>query len=79
MTGFSKRVAQLPTYPMAELPAIKRRLIEQGVDVIALGEHRKAIADNDLRRIVDRVRTPSAGASATTSAHVEAVGYGHGV
>ncbi len=37
MTGFSKRVAQLPTYPMAELPAIKRRLIEQGVDVIDVG------------------------------------------
>jgi len=37
VTGFSKRVAQLPTYPMAELPAIKRRLIEQGVDVIDVG------------------------------------------
>ena len=37
MTGFSKRVAQLPGYPMAELPAIKRRLIEQGVDVIDVG------------------------------------------
>jgi len=46
--------------------------------VISLGEHRKAVADGDLRRIVDRVRTPS---SATTVAppHVEAVGYGHGV
>jgi LL-diaminopimelate aminotransferase len=37
VTGFSKRVAQLPGYPMAELPAIKRRLIEQGVDVIDVG------------------------------------------
>ncbi|HJS43982.1 MAG TPA: aminotransferase class I/II-fold pyridoxal phosphate-dependent enzyme [Gemmatimonadales bacterium] len=37
MSGFSKRVARLPTYPMAELPAIKRRLIEQGVDVIDVG------------------------------------------
>ena len=35
--SFSKRVAQLPTYPMAELPAIKRRLIQQGVDVIDVG------------------------------------------
>src|SRR5213594_3622139 len=35
--SFSKRVALLPTYPMAELPAIKRRLIEQGVDVIDVG------------------------------------------
>jgi LL-diaminopimelate aminotransferase len=37
VTVFSKRVAQLPTYPMAELPAIKRRLIEQGVDLIDVG------------------------------------------
>jgi len=35
--SFSKRVAQLPTYPMAELPAIKRRLLHQGVDVIDVG------------------------------------------
>ena len=37
MSGYSKRVAQLPIYPMAELPAIKRRLIAQGVDVIDVG------------------------------------------
>jgi len=37
VTGFSKRVAQLPGYPMAELPAIKRRLVERGVDVIDVG------------------------------------------
>jgi LL-diaminopimelate aminotransferase len=37
VTAFSKRVGQLPTYPMAELPAIKRRLIEQGVDLIDVG------------------------------------------
>jgi LL-diaminopimelate aminotransferase len=37
VSGFSKRVARLPTYPMAELPAIKRRLVQQGVDVIDLG------------------------------------------
>jgi 2-isopropylmalate synthase len=47
--------------------------------VIALGEHRKAIADGDLRRIVDRVRTPPAAPAGATAAHVEAVGYGHGV
>ena len=35
--SLSKRVAHLPTYPMAELPAIKRRLIQQGVDVIDVG------------------------------------------
>lgn len=37
MPGPSKRVGLLPTYPMAELPAIKRRLIQQGVDVIDVG------------------------------------------
>src|SRR5919198_6537333 len=37
LAGFSKRVGALPTYPMAELPAIKKRLIEQGVDVIDVG------------------------------------------
>jgi 2-isopropylmalate synthase len=61
--------------------------------VISLGEHRKAIADGDLRRIVDRIRTSldSLSASASkgelgqdrsagaTPTHVEAVGYGHGV
>jgi 2-isopropylmalate synthase len=48
--------------------------------VIALGEHRKIVGDGDLRRIVERVRSPQASATlpaATT--HVEAVGYGHGV
>src|SRR5262249_44123550 len=31
--------------------------------VIALGEHRKVIADGDLRRIVDRLQTPQASAA----------------
>ena len=47
--------------------------------VISMGEHRKAIADGDLRRIVDRVRTPAPAGTATATPHVEAVGYGHGV
>jgi hypothetical protein len=47
--------------------------------VISLGEHRKAIGDGDLRRIVDRVRTPAAAAATSTTAQVETVGYGHGV
>jgi len=47
--------------------------------VITLGEHRKAIADNDLRRIIERVRTPDAASAATHPHHVETVGYGHGV
>src|SRR2546421_132980 len=47
--------------------------------VISLGEHRKAIADGDLRRIVERVRTPSTTSPGVPSSHVEASGYGHGV
>jgi LL-diaminopimelate aminotransferase len=37
VTKLSKRVVDLPGYPMAEIPAIKRRLIEQGVDLIDVG------------------------------------------
>ncbi len=37
MTRFSKRLSLLPVYPMAEIPAIKRRLVQQGVDVIDVG------------------------------------------
>lgn len=48
MSGFSKRVARLPTYPMAELPAIKRRLIEQGVDVIDVGAGDADFAPPDI-------------------------------
>jgi 2-isopropylmalate synthase len=48
--------------------------------VIDLGEHRKAIADGDLRRIVDRIRsTPAQSAATSAATHMEAVGYGHGV
>jgi len=47
--------------------------------VISLGEHRKAIADGDLRRIIDRVRTPASAAAVQPPASLEAVGYGHGV
>jgi 2-isopropylmalate synthase len=47
--------------------------------VITLGEHRKAIADNDLRRIIERVRTPDAASAGSQPHHVETVGYGHGV
>ncbi len=47
-------------------------------EVIASGERRKAIGDGDLRRMVERIRT-GGDASAAAAAHVEAVGYGHGV
>ncbi|MGH7537008.1 MAG: aminotransferase class I/II-fold pyridoxal phosphate-dependent enzyme [Gemmatimonadales bacterium] len=37
MTKLSARLSGLPSYPMAEIPAIKRRLIQQGVDLIDVG------------------------------------------
>lgn len=37
MISISDRVGQLPGYPLAKIPTIKRRLIEAGVDVIDLG------------------------------------------
>ena len=37
MTRFSKRLAALPSYPMGEIPSVKRRLLQQGVDVIDVG------------------------------------------
>ena len=42
MIELSQRVQALPGYPLAEIPTIKRRLIEQGMDVIDLGA-----GDND--------------------------------
>ena len=42
MISVSKRLQSLPGYPLAEIPTIKRRLIESGVDVIDLGA-----GDND--------------------------------
>jgi 2-isopropylmalate synthase len=46
-------------------------------EVIELAEHRKAVGDGDLRRIVDRLHA-SAGTAQPTGAHAD-VGYGHGV
>jgi 2-isopropylmalate synthase len=43
--------------------------------VISLGEHRKAIGDGDLRRIVERVRANGP----SNPPHQDTVGYGHGV
>ena len=42
MIGPNERLRALPGYPLAELPGIKRRLLEAGVDVIDLGA-----GDND--------------------------------
>jgi isopropylmalate/homocitrate/citramalate synthase len=70
--------------------AVQRRCEAIGVDVssaelehvyravITMGEHRQSIGDGDLRRIVERLReAETAGGSGT--AHLETVGYGHGV
>ncbi|MGH9261358.1 MAG: LL-diaminopimelate aminotransferase, partial [Acidimicrobiales bacterium] len=37
MPRFSQRLPALPTYPVADIPDIKRRLLAQGVDVIDVG------------------------------------------
>ena len=42
MIEFSARLLALPGYPLAQIPALKRRLLESGVDVIDLGA-----GDND--------------------------------
>ena len=42
MIEFSERLQALPGYPLAVIPAIKRRLVEAGVDVIDVGA-----GDND--------------------------------
>jgi len=42
MIHFSQRLQSLPGYPLAEIPSIKRRLLEAGMDVIDLGA-----GDND--------------------------------
>ena len=42
MIEISARVTSLPGYPLAEIPSIKRRLVESGVDVIDMGA-----GDND--------------------------------
>jgi LL-diaminopimelate aminotransferase len=59
MITFSDRLRALPGYPLAEIPAIKRRLVAQGVDVIDLGA-----GDNDapppepaIEMMVTAVRT----------------------
>jgi LL-diaminopimelate aminotransferase len=61
MIEFSDRLRALPGYPLAEIPAIKRRLLEAGVDVIDLGA-----GDNDapppapvIDTMVTAVRTPA--------------------
>ena len=44
--------------------------------VITMGEQRKAVCDDDLRRMVTRLRDAE---FTTATAHTETMGYGHGV
>ena len=60
MITFSDRLRALPGYPLAEIPAIKRRLVEQGVDVIDLGA-----GDNDAPPPESRSRRWSAAVRTT--------------
>ena len=61
MIEFSGRLKSLPGYPLAEIPSIKRRLIESGMDVIDLGA-----GDNDtpppaaaVQALQEAVRDPA--------------------
>ncbi len=61
MIRLSERVTRLPGYPLADVPVIKRRLLEAGVDVIDLGA-----GDNDapppaavIERMQRAVATPA--------------------
>ena len=51
----SDRLLSLPGYPLAEIPSIKRRLIESGVDVIDMGA-----GDNDAPPPADVLREMNA-------------------
>ena len=52
MINFSQRLQSLPGYPLAEIPTIKRRLIEAGMDVIDVGA-----GDNDTPPPVEAVES----------------------
>jgi len=61
MIKLSERIEKLPGYPMAELPAIKRRLLEQGVDVIDVGpgDNEAPPPDVTLEAMNLAIRTPA--------------------
>ncbi|HEX5388016.1 MAG TPA: aminotransferase class I/II-fold pyridoxal phosphate-dependent enzyme [Gemmatimonadales bacterium] len=60
MIRFSDRVKALPGYPLAEIPAIKRRLAAAGVDIIDLGA-----GDNDMPPPAPVIDTMSAAVRTT--------------
>jgi LL-diaminopimelate aminotransferase len=61
MIRFSDRLHALPGYPLAELPSLKRRLVEQGVDVIDVGPGDNDAPPPDVATdaMVAAVRTPA--------------------
>ena len=61
MIKLSERIEKLPGYPMAELPAIKRRQLEQGVDVIDVGpgDNDSPPPDVTLEAMNSAIRTPA--------------------
>ncbi len=65
MIRFSDRLQALPGYPLAEIPSIKRRLIEAGMDVIDLGA-----GDNDTPPPDSRARGDARGAQAAGAEQV---------
>ena len=72
---FSERLGALPGYPLAEIPTIKRRLLDAGVmqivavtDPLQLGFPRQAMigirTTGDLEKIADRLAALAAGRDA---------------
>ncbi len=61
MIRFSDRLHALPGHPLAELPSLKRRLLEQGVDVIDVGpgDNDASPPDVTIDTMVTAVRTPA--------------------
>ena len=47
--------------------------------VIRATEHRKALGDSDLRRVIDRLPAGTTASSTGTGSHPEAIGYSRGV
>ncbi|MGH2602794.1 MAG: aminotransferase class I/II-fold pyridoxal phosphate-dependent enzyme, partial [Dehalococcoidia bacterium] len=57
----SRRLDHLPTYPMAQIPALKRRLVERGVDVIdvAAGDADFAPPEVAVEALAQAARDPA--------------------
>ena len=61
MPRYSERLLKLPDYPMAAIPAKKRELVAQGVDVIDLGAGDADLAPPAaaVRRLIEAAGNPS--------------------